>query len=112
DGSAAITEDGDLHYWDPDGKLLTNVTHSSHVAIATSVVGVYKGTTHTTSIMTLPANSSSVHYIATLPDILPGRRYKYTITASNSIGSATYRNTFTAQFLRTYDVYVPVVLNQ
>ncbi len=107
-GSVAVTSNGKLHYWDSDGYKIAPVDYSSHVAINAGIVAVLRANTTTSVAFQLNAETIPTVRKIAIADIIPGRRYKYTITASNSVGSSVYSDEMTSQL--QYDtVYLPFI---
>ena len=108
--SAAVTRDGKLYVWGATTSVESCCYGTTTVALNGTQILTNQVTSNITQSNSLPASLDLVRTSNQFTGLLPGRRYKYTLTVSNSAGSASYSGTFTPT--QSYDkLYLPFLTN-
>ncbi len=110
DSSAAVTRDGKLYVWGATTSVESCCYGTTTVALNGTQILTNQVASNVTQSNSLPASLDLVRTSNQFTGLLPGRRYKYTLTVSNSAGSASYSGTFTPT--QSYDkLYLPFLTN-
>jgi hypothetical protein len=108
--SAAVTRDGKLYVWGATTSVESCCYGTTTVALNGTQILTNQVASNITQSNSLPASLDLVRTSNQFTGLLPGRRYKYTLTVSNSAGSASYSGTFTPT--QSYDkLYLPFLTN-
>ena len=108
--SAAVTRDGKLYVWGATTSVESCCYGTTTVALNGTQILTNQVASNITQSNSLPASLDLVRTSNQFTGLLPGRRYKYTLTVSNSAGSASYSGTFTPS--QSYDkLYLPFLTN-
>jgi alpha-tubulin suppressor-like RCC1 family protein len=108
--SAAVTSDGKLYVWGATTSVESCCYGTTTVALNGTQILTSQVVSSTSQSSNLPASLDLLQSSNQFTGLLPGRRYKYTLTVSNSAGSAAYSGTFTPT--QSYDkLYLPFLTN-
>jgi hypothetical protein len=89
DSSAALTRDGTLITWGAQRQPADCCVGTAVVAFNRTHAFVHTRETRATQSVILPAGTQPRQQVATFYGVIPGRRYRYSITVRNSRGSST-----------------------
>jgi alpha-tubulin suppressor-like RCC1 family protein len=108
--SAAVTRDGKLYVWGATTSVESCCYGTTTVALNGTQILTSQVVSSTSQSSNLPASLDLLQSSNQFTGLLPGRRYKYTLTVSTSAGSAAYSGTFTPT--QSYDkLYLPFLTN-
>ena len=107
--SAAITKSGELIVWGSQQLRDSCCTGATQIGLNSTQMLVNLNTSLTTYTATFEATQNPTMRVMRIEGLMPGRRYRYTITVHNSQGSRRYSGIMMSS-LQPSRVYTPYLL--
>ena len=109
--SAAITKSGQLIVWGSHTLTSSCCSGATQIGLNSTQMLVNLNSSLITYTATFDATQNPSSKFMRLEGLMPGRRYRYSITVKNSIGSNTYAGVFTTT-LQPSRVFTPYLLDE